>query len=463
MGSDSTITFASDRPDGIVAAVLAIVIATGGGFGLHVYARHVAERGLGRATARNLPLRYQTLALQRAALASGRVLPIYGSSELFCCGDPLRPTQLFSTAATGFRALALGRPGTANLFFMQTFAVLGGALRDRNVVLSESPSWFYTARGVAKSAYASTFLPELVYPFLFDAPISRRIRQVAARRMLAFPDTLSDEPLLRLALEAVADPTPRHAAEYAGLAPLGHLASWAAKIRDDARTVVFGWQLRRLGPPPRPRQTPGDWTTLATRATDIAQRRDTTNPFGFPDDVYGTLRREPRFPELVARYRSGATNRDGTLLPPPTGWQAAMEGSMEWTDLRLALRALHEVGARPLVWSLPLPGPFEDYTRHSAAARRAYYDRYERAVAPAKVAWLDFRAHDEDTYFLNDPGSHLSSRGWAFADRALDLFWHGRSIDDIRAELAGLARAVPPPVPPQTIAHAAAIEGGVAR
>ena len=99
---------------------------------------------------------------------------------------------------------------------------------------------------------------------------------------------------------------------------------------------------------------------------------------------------------------------------------------------------------------MPLPGFFDDFTPLAARARAAYYDRYERTVTRARVPWLDFRDHDEDPYFLTDGGSHLSPRGWVFADRALDMFWHGEPIDRIRDALVALARATPAPVPQVT-------------
>ena len=40
---------------------------------------------------------------------------------------------------------------------------------------------------------------------------------------------------------------------------------------------------------------------------------------------------------------------------------------------------------------------------------------------------------------MTDTGGHFSPRGWVFADRALDMFWHDRSIDEIRSALAALA------------------------
>src|SRR5262249_28055901 len=220
------------RVDGLVAALLALVIAAALGRGVCVYARHLADTRLSLISTRDVPFKYQALTFQRAALASGWVLPIYGSSELFCCGDPFRPTQLFSADGTDFRTFAVGHAGAADLFFMETFAALGRHLKGRKVVLSDSPSWFAQRRGVTPRAYGHSFLPEVAYPFVSDSPISRKRREAGARRMLAYPDTLSEEPLLRLALEDLARPSTAGRLEYAALAPLGRLATRLLAVRD---------------------------------------------------------------------------------------------------------------------------------------------------------------------------------------------------------------------------------------
>jgi len=442
-------TARSPRPHGIIAAVLAIAIACGAGWGIRLHARRLADRHLWLVTTRDVPFRYQTLTFQRAALASGHVLQIYGSSELTCCGSPYRPTQLFASGPTGFDVFALGRATTADFFFLETFAALGHELHGKKLVVSDSPPWFFADAGLERAEYAAGFLSEIAYTFVFDAPIWARLREAGARRMLAHPETLQDQPLLRVAVQDLAEPTSMHLVEYAVLAPLGHLATQILQVRDAARTAFFVWQQRRLRPAPPAGSAALAWGALAARATSLAEERDTTNPFGFPDTTYRELEKRPKFRTMLARYQAGQTNRNGDLLPAPSHWEAAVTHSTEWRDLRLELRVLRELGARPLFWTLPLPGTYDDYTRLSAGARQTYYDRYERVVQRAKVPWLDFRAHDEDSYFLTDPGSHLSSRGWVFADRALDLFWHGRSIDDIRAALAALDQEVPAPAPPE--------------
>jgi poly-D-alanine transfer protein DltD len=39
---------------------------------------------------------------------------------------------------------------------------------------------------------------------------------------------------------------------------------------------------------------------------------------------------------------------------------------------------------------------------------------------------IEFQEHDEDPAFLIRHQSHLTAKGWAYYDRALDDFFHGR-------------------------------------
>src|SRR5262249_27077153 len=76
---DTVTNTSSRRPDGIIAALLAIAIAAGAGWGIRRYATRLAASKVQAMATCDVPFKYQTLTLQRAALASGNILPIYGS------------------------------------------------------------------------------------------------------------------------------------------------------------------------------------------------------------------------------------------------------------------------------------------------------------------------------------------------------------------------------------------------
>src|SRR5262247_1958629 len=134
-------------PDGVVAALLALAVAAAGGRCMEAYVRQLSDRHLPAVTRGSVPFKYQTLTFQRAALASGHVLPIFGSSELFCCGQPFRPSEVFAARPTGFDVFAVGHAGLGDLLFAQMFAALGPELRGKRVVVSDSPSWFGSRNG----------------------------------------------------------------------------------------------------------------------------------------------------------------------------------------------------------------------------------------------------------------------------------------------------------------------------
>lgn len=438
------------RPVGVLAMVLAFAIAVVGLSVGQSYATGLAEGYAHAVAGQNLPIKRLQLTFQRAALADGHLLPIYGSSELYCCGDPYRGAQLFADEPTGFDVFNVGEAGTADLFFVQTFGALGGDLRGKKIVISDSPPWFFNPNGLALKPYAGNFSPEIASAFVFDAPISLSLKEAVARRMLDYPSTLADRPLLQYAVDDLADGSPVALLGYFALYPIGRVDSWFQQLNDAWTTVQYIQKHPELqtSVPSQPRSL--NWTTLLTRATEIAQSRSTNSPFGFPNPLWLRLmRQQPAFRQALAMYCAGGTNRDGRALPYPYGWAHNVTSSAEWTDLSLEIAVLRELGAEPLFWSLPLPGVYDNYTNLSPKARQVYYQQYAKVTASVEA--FDFRSHDEDRYFMNDTGAHFTPRGWIFAGRVLDLFWHNASPRAIHAALSGLEAQVPavgPPPPP---------------
>ena len=101
-----------------------------------------------------------------------------------------------------------------------------------------------------------------------------------------------------------------------------------------------------------------------------------------------------------------------------------MERSQEWVDLELLLRELNELGARPLLLSMPIHGGWYDYFGVTYTARRAYYEKLRGISARYHVPVVDFADHDADRSFCRDPMGHLAPDGLLYYDQVLDGFFH---------------------------------------
>ena len=110
------------------------------------------------------------------------------------------------------------------------------------------------------------------------------------------------------------------------------------------------------------------------------------------------------------------------------GFLATLARAHEWNDLELLLRGLRDLGAKPLLLSMPINGPYYDRIGVSFAARAAYYERLRAVAEKYAMPLIDFRTHEEDRDFLVDYHDHLSAEGWMYYNAALDAFFHNRPL-----------------------------------
>jgi D-alanine transfer protein len=103
-------------------------------------------------------LKNQGLAFQRAAAQSRKVLPIYGSSELFHPEAAERGNIFFRTAPRGFQLSPVGGGGAKPLNMLQKVGAIGSALRGKRLAFSLSPGWFCTATP-GSQGYKGNFSP----------------------------------------------------------------------------------------------------------------------------------------------------------------------------------------------------------------------------------------------------------------------------------------------------------------
>lgn len=396
------------------AALLLAAVVVGAGYR---YARHVERRKIHAVAAAVVPDLAQRRALQVEALRRHDLLLVYGSSEVIY-PDPHHASNLFHDYPTGFTIVPVGQKSGCALLCAQHLAALGPALRGRKVVVSFTPSNCFE-NGITPGPYAGNFSRVSANELAFQTPLSFGVKRALARRMLAYPEPLEQDPLLEFALRQLADGSLVGRALYYAALPLGRLQVGVLRLQEHWGEVSFlnNPELPPDGRPPaaRPPAAP-DWSALVARGEQRHRGITTTNPFGVTDRIWHKVLRE-HFHEEAPGAKDAEARRD-------------LDESPEWGDLDNLLRVLHELGAEPLLLATPMKGPYFDRAGVSFAVRQAYYER-ARAVARAHgVPLIDFAEHDGDRNFLIDL-NHLSSKGWVYYAYALDGFFHNRRGPDL--------------------------------
>jgi poly-D-alanine transfer protein DltD len=153
----------------------------------------------------------------------------------------------------------------------------------------------------------------------------------------------------------------------------------------------------------------------------------------------GLEQRRPRimnWPELIKRgEQMGRAIAAKTTAPKLTrrpkgsrdaAFRSALAEAEEWTDLDLLLRTLRELGAEPLVLSMPVHGSDLETTGVSRLAQADYSHRLKTLAQRHQVPHTYYGAHEEDPTFFADNLDHLGPKGWVYYNQTLNEFYHGR-------------------------------------
>jgi D-alanine transfer protein len=344
-------------------------------------------------------LKNQGLAFQRAAAHSPNVLMIYGSSELLMPAVPDRGNIFFRSAPTGFQLSPVGGGGANPLIMVQRIGALGSALRGKKLAISLSPGWFCTAKPATKG-YNGNFSPMAATVLVFGTALDFGLKRDIAARMLQFPDTFEQRPFLEFALRRLASGRLLDRVIFCALWPAGKIQTELYELEDHWAAVHH--IQRQKKPPPQLREETIDWPQLIARASRAR-----------PADV-GKIQ------------QSSVMDRKITPGSRDIGFLSGVKESPTWVDLELLLRCLRAVHARPLILSMPLAGDFYDHAGISRTARDEFYRKLPAVVQQYHFPVIEFEDHDQDPAFLIRHQSHLTAKGWAYYDRALDDFFHGR-------------------------------------
>lgn len=340
------------------------------------------------------PQKNQGIALQKLAFHHHDLLPIYGSSE-FVKRSGNKAADLFRSYPTGFSVFVIGKAGASSLITLQKLAAVGSDLDGKKLAISVSPSWFF--HDIPISYYNGNFSLLQAGELIYSGQLSFDLKCDIARRMLLYPETLKKSVLLAFALEQIAANSPVSRALYYLTVPLGMMENGILRVQDYFETLFFiVKECRALQVGARRSSSEVDWDKLiAGTAPQTSENKD-ADP-------------EP----IGAEMGSAAFARD-------------LADAREWTDFELLLRGLNELGARPLLLSIPIDGRYFDRFGVGRESRDLYYKRIRALAHQYHISLVDFEEHDEDEDFLVGHHDHLSEKGWLYFDKALDDFFHDR-------------------------------------
>ena len=383
----------------LFAGLIAIGIAAVVLFAAERILVHLEHTTIISTAPEDFALKNQGLAFQRAASQAQNVLPIYGSSELLVPASPYRGNNFFRTAPTGFQLSPVGGGGTMPLITLQKVGALGSKLRGKKLAISLSPNWFFATKPGWRT-YAGNFSPMAATEMVFGSAFDFDLKQQVASRMLECPSTLEERPLLEFALRRLASGGWLDRMVFCALWPAGRIQTAVFELED--HWAALHHIRHRTKPIPRLHAESVDWSELIAKLSKTK-----------PSDA-GRIQNASAFDRQIPLGSRDAAFKNGIKTSPA------------WVDLELLLRALASTHAQPLILSMPAPGDFYDHAGVSRSARDDYYTKLRVLVERYHFPVVEFEAHDEDPAFLIRHASHLTVKGWAYYDRALDDFFHGR-------------------------------------
>jgi D-alanine transfer protein len=383
----------------LFAGLVALGIAAVALFAAQRILVHLENATIVSTAPEDFALKNQGLAFQRAAVDAANVLPIYGSSELLVPASPYRGNIFFRTAPTGFQLSPVGGGGTTPLIILQKVGALGSELRGKKIAISLSPNWFFATKPGWR-AYAGNFSSIAATEMVFGSALDFDLKRKIASRMLECPSTLEQRPLLNFALRRLASGGWRNRILFCAVWPAGKVQSLLLELQDHLTALHY---IRyRLKSAPQLHSEMIDWSQLVAKASKTK-----------PSDA-GRIENASTFNRQIPPASRDAAFKNGINRSPA------------WVDLELLLRALASARAQPLILSMPVPGEFYDQAGVSRSARDDYYTKLRALVQRYHFSVVEFQEHDEDTPFLIRHASHLTAKGWAYYDRTLDDFFHGR-------------------------------------
>ena len=350
------------------------------------------------------------VALPDEAFVDPTILPVYGSSELTQPQEN-RADEFFGAHPTGFGAFLMGNPGETSLIVATRLASAGAAARGKKAVVFLSPGWFL-APELDHRGFGVNFSPLQGGIFAFESRLSAHLKRDLARRLLDYPETIGQSPLLATALSALAGRAANGAEWLAGAEPFGDAQNRLQREMDYFWTGFWWLQHPAAARATDEATAPIDWSQRSRQA-DAAYARQpaltsySTGPRTRYDDNLQKCFFDPKHPEVS----------------PDDNFARLCAASKEWVDLALVLRTAREMKIHLLLICQPCNATFNRLQGLTVRSNTLFYDRLRDAAAPYKAKLVTFPDEEHDPHFYRDC-VHPSAKAWIAYDAAMDAFFH---------------------------------------
>jgi len=347
------------------------------------------------------PVMFQGKYIQQKMLADSRYLPIYGSSELARL-DRFNPANYFQEVHEGFTPFLVGRGGTESLIHFLNFSEHMDQLKGKKIVFVLSPQWF-NPQGADESHFVPNYSSLQGYDFAFNKQVDPEVKKMAIKRLLTY-SSVKNDPILSTLYKSEITNNPWIKREAIALRPVAVIYRHLLAKKDLYYSLAGGLSRNRdLTPKVRNKS----WSQLAQYAEQYGAKRATNNHFYIVNSQYNKIK------GFLPSNKNKDINR-------------SYGKSIEYGDFQLVLDILKQSGAKPLFISVPVNGPYYDYTGFPKEGRIAYYTRIKQQIEAEGFPVADFSSHEYDPYFMKDT-IHIGWKGWVYTDQAIKQFYEGNN------------------------------------
>lgn len=336
--------------------------------------------------------------LKNAAMASGKFLPFFGSSELSRI-NAFHPSTLAGKYQRGYEPFLLGAPGTQSLTHFFMIDSMQKELAKKPVVFILSPQWF-VKKGISDGMFSQYYSPLQTYQWLAALKGPTDSDRYLAQRLLQFSSIKTDTSLSQL-LQKIKAGDSLDQFEVSECVQHVTLLSREDVLFSDLG--IFSKE-KRIAKSQEDLPNNYDLPALDRLAVQLGKKATDNNEFGIANGFY-SKRIAPR----KAKLKDSQVAYNYVQSP-------------EFSDFQLVLDKLAANQIPVLFVIPPVNERWSDFTGISPAMLDTFSKKITYQLRSQGFDHIaDFTQERGMTYFMEDT-IHLGWRGWLAVDQELQTF-----------------------------------------